>query len=79
MSTIELASAGGDPGRGILIRSMKAGSKTLDLKMLSEINQNRRAMGLDEVLPPAGSRLHRHLQILAEARALVAQVDAEAR
>ena len=79
MSAVEHASAASDPAHGILVRSMKKGSPTLDLPMLASINAKRKAMGLDPVLPPAGSKLHRHLQILAEARALVAQVDAEAR
>jgi hypothetical protein len=75
MPAIEYASAGGDPGRGILLRSMKAGTRSLDLRMLAGINTRRRAMGLDPVLPPNGSKLHRHLQILDEARKLVREVE----
>ena len=77
--TIEHASAGSDPGYGILLRSLKRGSKTLDWPMLASINKGRIAMGLNEVLPPAGSKLHRQLQVIAEARALVARIDAERR
>lgn len=76
MTMIEHASASGDPGANILRRSMKAGSPTLDLRMLEAINRNREARGLDRVLPPHGCKLHRQLETLAEARRLVAQVDA---
>ena len=79
MPAVEHASAASDPAHGILVRSMKKGSPTLDLPMLASINKGRIAMGLNEVLPPAGSKLHRQLQIIAEARALVARIDAERR
>ena len=77
--TVEYSSAGSDPGYGILLRSLKKGSRTLDLPMLASINEGRKAMGLDPVLPPHGSKLHRQLQIVAEARTLVARIDAEKR
>ena len=75
MPAVEYASAASDPARNILLRSMKAGTRSLDLKMLSEINANRRAMGLDPVHPPHGCKLHRTLQVLDEARQLVARAD----
>jgi hypothetical protein len=75
MPAVEYASASGDPGRNILLRSMKAGTRSLDLKVLHGINQHRRALGLDPVQPPSGSRLHRHLQVLDEARKLVREVE----
>jgi hypothetical protein len=79
MTMIEHASASGDPGANILRRSMKAGSKSLDLPMLAAINKSRKAIGLDPVLPPAGCKLHRTLQVISEARALVARIDSERR
>jgi hypothetical protein len=76
---MEYASQSLDTGAGILRKALKAGNRSLDLPMLAGINARRRSLGLDEVVPPHGCKLHRQLQIIAEARALVARIDSERR